>query len=450
MKKKPLVIAGIFAAVAAAIVLLFFISKLASKFKSDSGPDQLITAENSTSSKKEKKQSATPIPTEKPLTLNSPLGLTASYNEPQGNLCLSWNKVENATSYEITDNGQSYTSLQPNYTISYPEEGMTHQIAVRAIAKDKNMNMVYSEYSNLSYNIPSMLQPVLKYYNSLHGSYIDIFWNQAEGATSYEFKNGSTGQVLEVPDPYWRLYDCTDGLEFNMYIRSKRQKGEHTYYSEWNYIPIKFATPDYQTDIYEYALDYDLERLKKWAKNKGYTIDISNSDGLVVADVHYKDTTQTALDSFIRGLESAASGYIGGATDSINEAIDHDFSDPFSAISALINSNGVKNYVTDLSDEADEAGITGAFSSFFGNIITNKDIHYIYYYSDINDSADLGCMTMLNDNHTTFFKDRYKNFTPDSDGLYTFITSYSNQIAVSTGTYTENGIKYNCSYFCHY
>lgn len=324
---------------------------------------------------------------------------------------------------------------------------MTHTISVRAVAKDKNQKNVYSEYSLLSYKIPLMVQPVSSISPYIHGSYFQIFWNNADGASYYEVSldGGNTSKAFY--QNCTQITGCTPGQTLDISVRSIREKGTHTYYSDWSRRTLTYTAPDSNTDFYEYALDMDLQSLKKWAQNKGYEIKVSTQDGITIADVKDKDDINSSgLKAFERGATAFADGFTGGASDSIDETLEEDWNDPFSAAYALIEADGIKNYINEKSEEAQNAGLIGGLLSLWDNVKIDKNIHYYYYYSDTLDSADLCEMTMLNSEHTDYFKNRYDEYAPSEEGLYYLITPCGNSIAISNGTTEINGIKFNHSY----
>lgn len=379
-----------------------------------------------------------------PIKLKTPSNVSASYDD-KGNMTVNWDIVEKATEYEISDGTSDYTSESNSLVISDVEEGKTYDIKVIAVATRRNKKF-YSEPGTYTLQIPVKLGTLSTINTTISGSNYYLSWNPVEGASSYELKLGLDGQVYPLNSGWAKIENMQDGQNLETYIRNVRKVGSHTYYSDWSLFNLPFPAYEYGDLAYEYALDLDLERLKFWAQSRGYKIDIEEKEGLTFADIHYKDSANSGfangLGRFIGGF---LGGYLVGTVEEAEDTYESDFSEIDATIGAFVEAGGVKEYANSKADDFKVAGQVGALYYGLKSLFLDTDVHMIFRYNDITDSALVCELYMLNINHESYYKDRYANCEKAQDNFYHFKTLNNRGIKVFTTVESIGDYNYNVS-----
>lgn len=379
-----------------------------------------------------------------PIKLNSPANVSASYDD-KGNVTVTWDNVEKATEYEISDGHSDYTSQSNSLTISDVEEGKTYDIRVIAVASRRNKKF-YSEPGLFTLDIPVKLGKLSTINTTISGSNYYLGWSKVDGASSYEIRLGADGKVYSLNSESAKIDNMVDGQNLETYIRSVRKVGSHTYYSEWSLFNLAYPLYEYDKMPFEYAMDLNLERLKIWAANNGYKIDIESKEGVTFADVHYKDSANSGFANGVgRLIGSMLGGYLVGTMEEAQDTYESDFSEIDATIGAFVEAGGVKEYANGKSDDFKVAGQVGALYYGLQSLFLDTDVHMIYRYNDVTDSAIVCELYMLNVNHENYHANRYKDFTPGADNLYHFNTINNNKLKVFTKVQYIDGYSYNVS-----
>lgn len=358
--------------------------------------------------------------------LSVPENIVAVY-DGSGNMKITWKEVENATLYQIVDNDTEYESNIANFTVKYPQEETTHNIKVRAVANKKSKEY-YSEWGSITYDIESYISTEmgsLRYIPS--GQYLYIIWDAINGASYYSVKLGDDGQEYKIYDIYTRINNCVDGQNLNIHVTPVRELGDYTYSGKEGIYNVEFPTYDYaKMGAFEYALDLDLERLKKWASVHNYSIDISEKDGETFADVHYIDMENSGLANTLgRFFGSVAGGYLVGLLGSAEDTYNEDLSRFDHMLEAFAKSGGVKEYAQDKKAEFSENAKYSAIEYGIESLFADTDIHYVYRYNDVNDAPLIVEMYMMHLNHDGYRNSHYGDVKPDADNIYHFKSPYS-------------------------
>lgn len=379
-----------------------------------------------------------------PMKVKAPENVMATY-DGAGNLKVNWNPVDKASEYEVTISEYAASTKENALVFNDAEEGVEYKIAVRAVAARRSKKF-YSDWTTITYNIDLTLDNVQTINYWTNGSYLEMNWSEAKGATSYEVKLSEAGTVYPLDQASTRITSLQDGEPVSVYLRTVRKVGSHTYNGDWSLFNLSFASYDYSSLPYEYAMDLDLERLKVWAAARGYKIDIEQKDDFVFADVHVKDSENSGfangLGRFIGGF---LGGYVVGVTDSIDSTYQEDFSDVESMVGALVEAGGVKEYATEKKDDAVASGKSGALVYGLKSLLIDTDIHYVYRYNDVYKAPVVCEMYMLNPGHQDYFERRYSDYTPDSDGLIHLTTTTNNELVAYNTVKFIDVASYNVS-----
>ncbi|MDD6202351.1 MAG: hypothetical protein PUB13_05340 [Lachnospiraceae bacterium] len=379
-----------------------------------------------------------------PTKVANPENVIASY-DGNGNVFVEWSEVEKAQYYEIAAGDITYENDDNSFSFSDVEEGYSYEIVVRAVA-EKRGKKYYSDWTSCTIDVPIMLGNIGEVTSSIRGSYIFLDWDDVDGATSYEIRIYDDGENFPLSSSFAQITDSLDGEQVEAYIRSVRNVGSYTYYSDWVLKEIEYPQYDYANIFYEDAIDLDLERLKLFAKAKGLTVDIEEKEGIVFADLHCSDPNNSGLaNGFARVVGSAIGGLLVGATDSASDTINDDFAEIDSMVNAFVESGGVKEYAEDKKEEIKNAGTAGAIVYGLKALFMDTDIHYVYRYSDINSSATVCEMYMIYVGNENYLTNRYGSYEKAEDGLYHFTTPNGNKISIYTKVARKNNSSYNVS-----
>lgn len=377
------------------------------------------------------------------INLEKPQNVDATY-DGNGNAYVSWGAVENATQYEVYFDGKLVgTGKETKCKVNNVEEGKSHTIKVIATAFKKDEKFS-SEVAECNLDIPIMLGKLDTIRNVPNGSRFYLDWDDIEGASFYEVKLSEDGEIVSLTDSYVYINEMKDGQQLDVYIRPVRKIGNYIYNEDWSRFELSFPTYQYDKLPYEYAIDLDLERLKYWAKSRGYEVDVTKSDGITFADVHFKDGNNSGLAKGLgRFLGSLIEGYLTAAAGSAQQTYNSDFSDIDNMVSAFVGAGGIENYVEEKEKEIQTAGKAGAVAYGLTSLLTDTDIHYVYRYCDTRESAVLCESYMLNMNNESYFENRYKNCEKGADGYYHLQTSTDYPIRIYTGVKFIENFDYN-------
>lgn len=378
------------------------------------------------------------------IKLDAPTNITSAY-DGNGNAIVSWDNVENASGYDIyMDGGYLDTIEDSNCEITNVEEGKTHSIEVMAIAFNKKEEKFTSEPAQSNLDIPVMLDNLKLINIKQDGSFLYLYWDKVKGATSYEMKISEDGEAEQFDENARYISNMQDGQQLSIYIRTVRNVGTYIYYGDWGRYDISFPAYEYSSLGFESAICLDIDRLKLWAKKRGYSVRIIEEDGVTFADVHYEDKNNSGFTKGLgRLVNSVIEGFLTGAVDSAGQTYNSDFADISSTIEAFSKSGGVKGYASEKKEELKNAGTAGAFVYGLNSLLTDSDIHYVYRYVDTKKAATLCESYMFYSHNESYLQNRYKDLEKSSDGLYHYITSTNVPVCVYAGVNYIDNFKYN-------
>ena len=353
---------------------------------------------------------------------DAPANLKTVYQKDQKALKFTWSASEGASRYEVK-NGTDTTIAITNETLVYNvEEGDKGTLFVRAVGPQGQV----SEWSDIDYAVEVHLDAPDATYRATDGNRSYVYWSPVEGASAYEvvFYGDDKNTTLNIPYPYSSFYSPLEEGQVRQFdIRSVKTIRNQNYYSDWqkfNYTDPKFkALTEY--NFYESStLDYN--RLKEWARVKGYTFTSNKEGDNTIVEITFKDDVNSKLWARIKRA----------AKDMFNAAIegyDDGLFDLGNSVEAFRESQ--KKWKTDffekLNEKAEEDAKQNAIIAGIKSVFTNVYVNCRYCFSNTNKAPEMCMVALVKNNRENYAKDFAAQHKPDSDGVYKFVVDGSLQ-----------------------
>ena len=352
----------------------------------------------------------------------APSDVQFEYSKADKNVRFFWTACDNAVKYEVSNGSVTTEFTKPECYLNDVEEGMGGSLFIRSVGADG----VMSEWTQADYFIEVHLDAPAKVYMTPDGGRMYLYWDQVDGATGYEVNfyeaDGST-TPLTITYPYRSFRSpIVDGTQKRFDIRSVKTVNNQNYYSDWQ--SFNYTDPTFK-DLKDYnfyeSCTLDFDRLKKWAKAKGYTFKSTVDGDYTFVEISFKDDVNSKFWAKIkRAVGDAFKAAIRGYEEGINLE---------NAVEAFSESE--KKWKTDFFDklnaiaekDAEKSGLFAGIKSF----ATPRTVNCYYRFSNTNTAPD-GCEVALDKkNRKTYATDFAAQHKPDSNGIYTFVVEGSEQ-----------------------
>ncbi len=356
-----------------------------------------------------------------PISLEAPTKINLTYNG-SGAVMSVWDEVENAEYYEYRLNGTEKTIPAAILTTTGVKEGETFKIEVRAVATRKE-EVFYSDWTVGTLEVPLMLGKIENFRYQLNGDYVDMNWDKTNGASGYQIKYREDGDPIDLTNPKRGIKDLKDGAQYSVYLRPVRTLNGDVYYGDWEIFTVDYPAFDYANMRYEEVMDLDMDRAKKWAQARGYTVEVSTENGVTYVDVSKEDKANSGFkNGLLRTLGGLASGFLEGFLQSAEDTVDEELSDYKRLTAEIFVAGGIDDYANEKVEDAESSGKVSALLSGVNAIFLDTKIHYIYHYDDV-EMAPVGCeVFMLVHGNESYPANYFKNCKQTDDGFYHFGT----------------------------
>lgn len=349
--------------------------------------------------------------------LETPSGLSSSYDMSSAALMVFWSEVEGATDYEVDYGGSNYDSSAGLllFRLSNPEEGATYVVKVRAVRKEDG-DTIYSEWATVECAVPFCAKAPTEIEVAMDGTIMEMTWLSVPGATGYEVVAGSAEGSVTANKA---SLEVVEGKSYPISVRTVREIASGTYYSDW--VSTEYVVPKVDIGNYGFTTAFllDYAHLLEWAKSKGYSYKVEQKEDYILVDVYFEDELNSGFWSTVtRILDSAVGAFIDSYFSSTYDTYENDFSSVESGLWALFESGGVKEYVSDVDDASTESGMESAFVYGLEALLLDTNIHCNYYYTDTRRAAFGSWCVLLQNEREDYKEQSVGNFSPGEDGRY--------------------------------
>ena len=360
--------------------------------------------------------------------LETPQELKWEYSEEANAVYFTWNEVENATTYEI-DCGDGYgiesLGQEPACTLSNPLDGATYTAKVRAVC-EKDSDTYYSEWASIEYTVPVYLGEPTNLMLEINGKLLQVAWDEAKGATSYEVYAHVEGLEDIAPQSCAYNYvtkNIVEGESGVVFVRAVRTNETGTHYTDW--ISAEYSVPvvDFEQIYYSNAFLLDCNKLVEWADYKGYSYEMSEEmygdKSYITVDIAVKDELNSGLlDKVGRVLGSAAGAFLEGYVDETYDSYTDDFSSVENTLVTILSNDSVKGYVGDVNESAKFSGAAKAIVQGYRALFMKTDMHYVFYYENEYNAAKCSMAKFLKNGRENFKEDNFGNRQVNENGRY--------------------------------
>ncbi len=360
--------------------------------------------------------------------LETPEELKWEYSEGANAVYFTWEEVENATGYEI-DYGEGYEVVSVDDetagTLSNPVDGITDTVKVRAIC-EKNSDTYYSEWASVEYTVPVYLGVPTNLMLEINGKRLELAWDEAKGATSYEIyinvdgaEKGDTKNFSERSV----FKKVSEGESGEVFVRSVRTNEAGTHYSEW--ISAKYSVPvvDFEKIYYSNAFLLDYNKLLQWVDYKGYSYEISEEvygdKSYIVVDVSHEDKLNSGFWNTVgRVIGTTAGAFLDGYVEETYDSYTGDFESVENTLATILSNDSVKGYVNDVNESAKYSGAAEAIVQGLDVLFLDTDIHYVYYYENDYHAAKCSVAKFLKVGREKYKEEQFGHLQVNEEGLY--------------------------------
>ena len=384
---------------------------------SEDDEDDKTSKNNDKASKKDDKTSEpTAKPTE-PLEVAAPKNASAKYNQAENLIEITWSPVDNATAYEVSQDGVNYSRFKTvGASLVSPDEGVEYTIRIRAL-HEEGKTITYSDDAVCKCSVPISLGNPTSVNCALDGNTLDITWTPAANATSYDITIGE--KTFSTTSDSMSIFGLKQGVDYNVSIVAKKTVNGKEYTSSGLSSRISVPTIDYTAVNFLTAFTLDYDTLIKYLKNNGTPYKEYVENGVTIVDVSFADPNNTGvLNNLLRIAGAAFESYVDKYFDNATVTVNQDFADILSTIDTIMNTDSVKSYMKKIDDASADDAKTSAIVSGFMAFCADTNIHYQYYYADKNRTACYVLSYRLYNNNESFKKDTFGSFKEEANGVY--------------------------------